>query len=128
MKPVVCRGIRGATTASANTREAILEATRELLQALVSANALDTKDIAAVIFTTTTDLNAEFPAVAARQMGWETVPLMCSHEMQVPDGLPRCIRVLMLVNTTKGQEEIRHMYLREAVNLRQRGMGDAPAR
>ncbi|MCS7207783.1 MAG: chorismate mutase [Dehalococcoidia bacterium] len=128
MKPVVCRGIRGATTASANTREAILEATKELLQALVAANSLDTQDIATAIFTTTTDLNAEFPAVAARQMGWEMVPLLCAHEMQVPDGLPRCIRVLLLVNTTKGQEEIRHIYLREAVNLRRRGMDDAPAR
>lgn len=128
MRPIVCRGVRGATTASANTREAILEATKELLQSILVANALDIKDIAAVIFTTTMDLNAEFPAVAARQMGWETVPLMCTHEMGVPDGLPRCIRVLLLVNTDKSQEEIRHIYLREAVNLRKRGMEDAPAR
>ncbi|MFN3974859.1 MAG: chorismate mutase [Dehalococcoidia bacterium] len=128
MKPIVCRGVRGATTASANTREAILEATKELLHALVTANSLDTQDIAMALFTTTRDLNAEFPAVAARQMGWESVPLMCTHEMEVPDGLPRCIRVLLLVNTDKAQEEIRHIYLREAVNLRKRGMEDAPAR
>jgi chorismate mutase len=126
--PVVCRGIRGATTAAANTREAILEATKELLQAMVAANAVTPQDIAAALFTTTTDLNAEFPAVAARQLGWEAVPLLCSHEMQVPDGLPRCIRVLLLVNTAKGQEDIRHVYLRGAVILRQRGLDTTPGR
>jgi chorismate mutase len=116
-----CRGIRGATTAQANTQEAILTATQELLRGLINANAIETEDVAAVFLTTTTDLNAEYPAVALRQMGWTQVPLMCAHEMQVPDGLPRCVRALVLVNTEKGQGELKHVYLREAVNLRQRG-------
>jgi len=117
-----CRGIRGATTAEANTREAILSATRELLTALVEANGIRVEDIAAVWFTTTPDLNAEFPALAARQMGWEHTALLCGHEMSVPDGLPRCIRVLMLVNTDKRPEDLRHIYLREARDLRRRGL------
>lgn len=117
-----CRGIRGATTAEANTREAILDATRELLAALVEANDVRVEDIAAVWFTTTPDLNAEFPALAARQMGWEHTALLCGHEMAVPDGLPRCIRVLMLVNTEKRPEDLRHIYLRGAQALRRRGM------
>ena len=121
MSPL-CRGIRGATTAEANTREAILSATRELLTALVEANGVRVEDIAAVWFTTTPDLNAEFPALAARQMGWEHTALLCGHEMAVPDGLPRCIRVLMLVNTEKRPEDLRHIYLKEAKDLRRRGM------
>lgn len=121
---LVCRGIRGATTARANTKEAILEATRELLERLVEANRLDRDCIAAAIFTTTRDLNAEFPAVAARQMGWEHVALMCSHEMDVPDALPSCIRALVLVNTDKQSHELVNVYLRDAVNLRARGMED----
>jgi chorismate mutase len=117
-QPLVCRGVRGATTASENTQEAILEATRELLLALMEANAFTTDDLAAAIFTTTVDLNAEFPAVAARQLGWDAVPLLCSHEIPVPGSLPRCIRVLLLVNTRKKPQDIAHIYLREAVNLR----------
>ena len=101
---LVCRGLRGATTARDNTKEAILEATRELLERLVEANDLKTEDLAAAFFTTSQDLNAEFPAVAARKMGWEYVPLICGHEMKVPDGLPLCIRVLILVNTEKRPE------------------------
>ena len=120
------RGIRGATTAVANTKEAILEATGELLRRLVDANDVEPDDVAAVTFTTTRDLNAEFPAVAAReQMGWEYVALMCGHEMDVPDAQPHCIRVLMLVNTEKSAQEISNVYLRGAVNLRDRGVGDA---
>ena len=114
------RGLRGATTAHDNTREAVLEATRELLEQLVEANDLRTEDIAATFFTTSPDLNAEFPAVAARQMGWEYVPLICGHEMNVPTGLPLCIRVMALVNTDKTQQEMRHLYLRDAENLRSR--------
>jgi chorismate mutase len=121
---LVCRGIRGATTAEDNTKEAILSATRELLERLVEANGIKEEQIAAAFFTTTQDLNAEFPAVAARQMGWSNVALLCGHEMAVPDGLPRCIRVLILVNTDKGPQELTHIYLREARNLRSRGMGD----
>ncbi len=121
---LVCRGIRGATTATANTKEAILEATREMLQRLVAANKLRTEDIAAAVFTTTRDLNAEFPAAAARQMGWEYVALLDSHEMEVPGALPSCIRALVLVNTEKQANELVNVYLRGAVNLRARGTED----
>ncbi len=121
---MACRGIRGATTALGNTREAILEATRELLERLVAANNLRSESIAAAIFTTTRDLNAEFPAVAARELGWIEVALMCSHEMDVPGALPSCIRVLLLVNTEKRNHDIVNVYLRDAVNLRARGMED----
>lgn len=119
---LVCRGLRGATTVEANTREAILEATRELMQKLVEANNVDRESVAAVFFTTTTDLNAEFPAVAARQLGWESVALLCGHEMQVPDGLPRCLRIMMLINTQKRPEELKNVYLKGAISLRNRGM------
>ncbi|MDO8750949.1 MAG: chorismate mutase [Dehalococcoidia bacterium] len=118
---LVCRGLRGATTARANTKEAILEATRELLEQLVKANGLQKDSIAAAIFTTTRDLNAEFPAVAARLMGWIDVALLDTHEMDVPDGLPSCIRALVLVNTDKQAHELVNVYLRGAVNLRARG-------
>ncbi len=113
-----CRGIRGATTAEANTREAILQATRELLLRLIEANELDSSDIGSAIFTTTTDLNAEFPAMAARQLGWHDVALMCGHEMSVPGALQSCIRVLIHWNTPKSQAEIKHIYIRGAQNLR----------
>jgi len=119
----LCRGIRGAITAEANTREAIVDATTELLQALVKANDLEPSSIAAAFFTTTQDLNAEFPALAARKMGWTNVALMCAHEMAVPDGLPMCIRVMLLVNTDKRPEELVPVYLKGAKNLRSRGMG-----
>ncbi len=115
------RGLRGATTADNNTREAILEATRELLEALVDANDVTADDIAAVTFSTTRDLDAEFPAVAARvDLGWTDVAMMCNHEMEVPGGQERCIRVLMLVNTDKGPHELERIYLREAASLRAR--------
>ena len=122
---MVCRGIRGATTADENTKDAILEATKELLAAIVEANGIDTKDIAATFFTTTQDLNAEFPAVGARQMGWGDVPLICGHEMNVPDSQPMCIRVLALVNTEKSQREMSHVYLKGAIGLRNRGAADS---
>ena len=118
----VCRGLRGATTAQANTREAVLEATRELLEYLVEANDLNTDDLAATFFTTSPDLNAEYPAAAARQMGWEYVPLICGHEMNVPTGLPLCIRVMILVNTEKRPEDMNHLYLRDAKDLRSRNV------
>ena len=121
---LMCRGIRGATTAGANTREAILKATREMLERLVEANQLEKESIAAAIFTTTRDLNAEFPAVAARQMGWTEVALLDSHEMDVPGALPSCIRALLLVNTEKQAHEIVNVYLRDAVNLRSRTVED----
>ena len=120
----ICRGIRGATTTEYNSREAILEATTELLQELVKANDILRDQIAAVWFTTTSDLNAEFPAVAARKMGWVIVALMCAHEMKVPGALEKCIRVMVHVNTDKSSADIVNVYLREAVNLRKRGFED----
>ena len=115
------RGIRGATTTRENTRNAIVEATRDLLEKIVSANDLILDDIAAVIFTTTEDLNADFPAQAARQMGWEHVALLNSHEMKVPNSQTMCIRTLLLVNTEKNPQDIVNVYLRDAENLRTRG-------
>jgi chorismate mutase len=117
----VVRGIRGATTADTNSQEAILEATKELLGRLVEANDIEVDDVAAAYFTATDDLNAEFPALAARQMGWTETALMCAREMNVEDGAKRCIRVLLLVNTDKALEEIEFVYLKRASNLRSRG-------
>ena len=116
--PVVCRGVRGATTVDENTAPAILGAARELLTRIVEANDLRQEDIASVIFTVTPDLNAEYPALAARQMGWHDVALMCGHEMDVPHGLKMCLRILIHWNTTRRASEIQHVYIRGAVNLR----------
>ena len=116
------RGIRGATTADTNSKEAILEATSELLGKLIEANDVSVDDIAAVYFTATDDLDAEFPALAARQMGWMETALMCGREMNVVDGQDRCIRVLLLVNTEKSLKDMRFVYLKGAANLRSRGM------
>ncbi|PDW02535.1 chorismate mutase [Candidatus Viridilinea mediisalina] len=115
---VRCRGVRGATTCEANTREAILEATRELLEEMIAANGLTSDEIAGAFFTTTPDLNAEYPAVAARALGWSDTALLCGHEMAVPGGLAQCIRVLVLWNTTRNANELRHIYIRGARNLR----------
>jgi len=112
------RGIRGATTASANTAEAIVEATEELLEELVRLNDLDSSEIAFAYFTTTPDLTAEFPALAARRLGWLDVPLLCGHDMSVqqpnPRGIPMCVRILLLYNTPRPQTAMRFAYLRGA--------------
>src|ERR1700730_4185589 len=113
-----CRGIRGATTVERNEREEILAATTELLELLISQNDLRAEDIASAIFTMTGDLDAEFPALAAREMGWTNVPLICTREIPVPGSLGKCIRILLHVNTTRSAYEIRHVYLRGAVHLR----------
>jgi chorismate mutase len=115
---MLVRGIRGATTVESNTREEILDAARELLDAIVTANALPHEHVASIIFSTTADLNAEFPAVAARELGWTDVALECVHEMNVPGSLPKCLRILMHVNTEKSAGEIQHIYLRGARVLR----------
>ena len=115
---MLTRGVRGATTVKANTREAILEATTELLQAMAEANGIDSEDIASAFFTSSSDLNAEFPALAARQMGWTDVALLCGHEMQVPGSLLMCLRILLHVNTEKKASEIVHVYLHGARVLR----------
>jgi chorismate mutase len=114
-----CRGIRGAITVSANNKESILAATEKLLMKMAQANKVEIKDIAAIFFTTTPDLNAEFPASATRELGWSSnLALLCGHEMNVPADLPRCLRILMLVNTEKRPEEIAHIYLGEAKKLK----------
>lgn len=113
-----CRGIRGATTVEHNEREEILSATMELLQLMIRQNDLHMEDIASAIFSLTEDLDAEFPAVAARMLGWANVPLMCTREIPVPGSLGKCIRVMLHVNTTRSLTEIQHVYIRGAVDLR----------
>jgi len=115
---MTCRGVRGATTADANTREAILVATRQLLALMIRLNGIEPEDVASAIFSSTRDLNAEFPALAARQLGWLDVPLLCTHEIDVPGSLPKCVRVLVNWNTEKAQSDIRHVYIKDAVRLR----------
>ena len=107
--PLVCRGIRGATTANANTKDAILDATREMLDHLIRENDIHPEDIASAYFTTTVDLNATFPAQAARLFGWYDAALLCGHEIPVPGSLERCIRVLIHINTTRRADEIVHV-------------------
>jgi chorismate mutase len=114
-----CRGIRGAIAVSVNSRKSILAATKKLLSKMVRVNELETVDIAAILFTTTPDLDAEFPAAATRELGWPSdLALLCGHEMNVPGALPRCLRVLMLVNTEKVSDEITHVYIGEAKKLK----------
>ena len=115
---IVCRGVRGATTVVENDAREILAATRQLLALMIRLNGIESVDVASGVFTTTTDLNAVFPATAARQLGWMSVPLLCGLEMAVPDSLPRCIRILLHWNTDRNQDEIHHVYLKEAVQLR----------
>jgi chorismate mutase len=112
------RGLRGATTAAANTSEAILDATAELLHALQEANGFRPEEVESAIFTSSPDLTAEYPARAARLLGWKDVPLLGAAEVAVPDGLPRCIRLLLHFYTAKPQGDLKHMYLREAARLR----------
>ena len=113
------RGIRGATTVSADEPDLILEATRELLEAILQQNeAMDPGDVASALFTVTDDLASTFPAQGARQMGWGLVPMLCAREIPVRNSLPRVIRVLVHWNTELKQNEITHVYLREAVKLR----------
>lgn len=115
---MLTRGIRGAITVNANTREAILGATAELLTAMVEANGIKVEDMASAFFTSSPDLTAEFPALAARQMGWTDVALLCGHEIDVPGALPRCLRILLHVNTEKKASELVHVYLHGAKVLR----------
>jgi len=115
---MVVRGIRGATVISENTKEAIVKGTSELLDEIIRANDIKLEDIASVLFTATPDLNAAFPALAARRPGWEFVPRTCAQEMSVSGDLSRVVRVLILVNTEKTQKEIKHIYLNEAKSLR----------
>jgi chorismate mutase len=115
---MLCRGVRGATTADANTREALLTATRQLLALMIRVNGIEPADVGSAIFSLTRDLDAEFPALAARQLGWLDVPLLCTYEVDVPGSLRKCVRILVHWNTDKPQNEIRHVYIKDAVKLR----------
>jgi tryptophan synthase alpha chain len=117
-RQIACRGIRGATTVEANTSEDILEATTDLLTALIRLNEIGSEDVVSAVFTTTPELTAAFPAIAARDLGWTDVPLLCAHEMNVPGALRGVVRILLHVNTVRTPSEIRHVYLREARALR----------
>lgn len=118
MSDRIVRGIRGAISVEENSPVAIATAVAELLEAIKAENDFTLEDVAGVFFTATPDLDAAFPAGAARDLGWDKVPLLCAVEMNVPGSLPRCIRVLILVNTALGADQVRHVYLREARNLR----------
>ena len=112
------RGIRGAIPVRSNNAEAIREASRRLLSTIVDHNRIELEQIISVIFSATTDIDAETPAYGARLMGWTSIPLFCTQEMAVPNTLSRCIRVLVHVNAEKTQDEIQHVYLDGAVVLR----------
>lgn len=118
MEKVMVRGIRAATSVDENTPEAIRVATKELLEKIVEVNDLNTEDIVSIFFTVTKDINADFPASSARELGWTYVPLICATEIDVPGSLPMIIRVLVQTNTTKSQKDIKHVYLKDAVKLR----------
>ena len=113
-----CRGVRGATTADSNSRDDILTATRQLLALMIHINEISPEDVSSAIFSTTEDLDAEFPALAARQLGWLDVPLICTHEINVPGSLDLCVRILLHWNTDKRQGEVTHVYTKEAIRLR----------
>ncbi len=115
---MLVRAIRGATTVIENSRDAILEGTRELLEQIIERNNLNNADIISAIFTLTSDLNAVFPAVAARELGWNDIALMCTNEIDVPGSLKSCIRVLIHFNTDKTNSDIKHVYLKGAAVLR----------
>ncbi|HCG91499.1 MAG TPA: chorismate mutase [Dehalococcoidia bacterium] len=121
----VCIGIRGATQADSNVAEDIYGSTKELLQQLILENTIEESQVAAVFFTATDDLNAAYPAAAARQLGWNDTALMCSTEIPVPGYPPRCIRILILVNTEKTSAQIKNVYLKETFLLRQKGLGES---
>jgi chorismate mutase len=113
------RAIRGATQVDGNDRDLILSATAELVEAILSRNELLVDDIISVLFTTTPDLTAEFPAVAARKIGFGDIPLLCASEIDVPGALPRVIRLLAHADTDRPRHQVRHVYLRGALSLRQ---------
>ena len=112
------RGIRGAVPVKANTKAAIHTATRALLRRLLKTNRVPVDEIAGVVLTATPDLNADFPAYAARGLGWRGVPLLCAQEINVPGAMPRLVRALLLVNTTRSQREMTHVYIGKAAGLR----------
>jgi chorismate mutase len=113
-----CRGLRGATSVEKNSVYAIIAATRDLLKQMVDVNEISIEDISSVIFTVTSDLDAAYPARAARDLGWSETPLLCTREIDVPGGLPRCVRVLIMWNTNRPIDRINHVYLGAAARLR----------
>lgn len=113
-----CRGLRGATSVEKNSVHAIIAATRDLLKQMVDVNEISIEDISSVIFTVTSDLDAAYPARAARDLGWSETPLLCTREIDVPGGLPRCVRVLIMWNTNRPIDRINHVYLGAAARLR----------
>jgi chorismate mutase len=115
---MACRGVRGATTVDRNDREEILTATRQLLALMIHRNRIERQDVASAVFTVTKDLDAEFPALAARQLGWLEVPMLCGYEIGVAGSLARCIRILVHWNTDVAQHDIQHVYIRDAMKLR----------
>jgi chorismate mutase len=115
---MLVRGVRGATTVENNTRDEILTATRQLFALMIRLNGIEPEMAASAMFSVTTDLNAEFPALAARQLGWLEVPLLCTYEIDVPGSLRKCIRILINWNTEKPQHDIKHVYIKDAVRLR----------
>ena len=115
---MICRGVRGATTVEEDTPEEVLRATRELLAMMIRLNDIQSINVASAMFTTTRDVVSQYPALAARQLGWMDVPLLCGHEMEVPNSVPLCIRILIHWNTDTPQSEIHHIYLNEAQILR----------
>ncbi|MCE9524991.1 MAG: chorismate mutase [Planctomycetales bacterium] len=115
---MLVRGVRGATTVENNTRDEILTATRQLFALMIRLNGIEPEMAASAMFSVTTDLNAEFPALAARQLGWLEVPLLCTYEIDVPGSLKKCIRILINWNTEKSQHDIKHVYIKDAVRLR----------
>ena len=114
----ICRGVRGAVPVRANTPDEILRAADRLLRRLIEKNGINQDDVTSVIFTTTKDVNAEYPAIAARKLGWRGVAMLCGHEMEVPHGLQACLRILIHWNTDKSPQDIVHVYLEEARSLR----------
>ena len=116
---MLVRGIRGAITVNSNTKEEIIEITKELLIVLLRENNFKIEDIVNVFFSATPDLNAAFPAQAARELGWNRVPLLDMQEIEVPGSLPKCIRILIQINCQKSQTEIKHCYLKGAKILRE---------
>lgn len=115
---MLCRGVRGATTVENNSRDEILDETRKLLALMIRFNDIRSEDVACAMFTVTRDLDAEFPALAARQLGWLEVPMLCSYEISVGGSLQKCIRILIHWNTDKAQNEVTHVYINGAQRLR----------
>ena len=117
-----CIGVRGATQSETNSPQDIYSSTKELLEKMIELNGIEEEQVAAAFFTVTDDLNAAYPAAAARQLGWTETALMCSTEIPVPEYPERCIRILVLINTDKSKSEINNVYLKETVVLRQKGL------